>query len=127
VQQRGARSIVVGGASIGAMASLFALEHDQRDVNGFIWIAGLTDASGYTFTRASVRKLGLPTLIISARSDPYLAEDSARHLSRWMGLPNRLLLLPSDLHGTDMLSADAPTKLRGRLVSAIGAFVEDVT
>jgi len=127
VRQRGARAIVVGGASIGAMASLFALQRDQTNVNGFIWIAGLTDASGYAFTRESVRQLRLPTLIVSARSDPYLAKESARRLSHWLGLPKRLLLLPSDLHGTDMLSADAPAELRGRLVSAIRAFVEDVT
>jgi pimeloyl-ACP methyl ester carboxylesterase len=108
-------------------ASLAALEHDHERVAGVVWVAGLVDASGYRFTRAGVRRVRVPALIVSARSDPYLADDSARRLFRWMLPPKTLLLLPSDLHGTDMLGPDAPPGVRQRLESAITTFVADQT
>ncbi|MEO8689677.1 MAG: hypothetical protein ABI611_15885 [Solirubrobacteraceae bacterium] len=38
-----------------------------------------------------------------ARRDPDGAADSARELSGWARAPKRLVLVDSDLHGTDML------------------------
>jgi hypothetical protein len=126
-RRRGAETVIAGGASIGAMASLYAIEQGLEHLGGFIWIAGLLDASGYRFTRASVRSVHVPTLIISARSDPYLAEDSARQLLRWMPPPKHLAIVPSDLHGTDMLGEDASVEVRRRLVTIITGFVEAQT
>jgi len=45
LEGRGFRRIFIGGASIGAMASLRAAEKLGDRVSGVIWVAGLRDAS----------------------------------------------------------------------------------
>jgi pimeloyl-ACP methyl ester carboxylesterase len=122
--RRGAAEVLVGGASIGAMASLYAAEQPGVEVAGVIWVAGLDFASGYLFERADVRRVAVPTLFISATRDPFGAAESARRLHRWAISPTSLVLLRSREHGTDMLGDRADPEVGDTLTRSIVQFVD---
>lgn len=118
-EQHGAARIVIGGASLGAMASLYAARRLGDRIDGVIWLAGLLDASGYRFSARSVHATAAPVLAISATNDPYGAAHDARELARWSGEGSPVLIRGSS-HGTDMLRQEQP---RRRLMEAIEAFL----
>jgi pimeloyl-ACP methyl ester carboxylesterase len=122
--RKGVGEVFVGGASIGAMASLYAAEQPGVEVAGVIWVAGLAFASGYLFQRKDVRRVAVPTLFVSATRDPYAAAESARRLHRWANPPTSLVLLRSDEHGTDMLSDPADAEVADALTRSIIRFVD---
>lgn len=122
--EKGIGRVFVGGASIGAMASLYAAEHLGRDVAGVIWVSGLDFASGYRFERSDVRRVDVPKLFVSGSGDPYGAAASARRLYRWSTPPKALVLLDSGEHGTDILSDPAEPEIAGDLTGSIVRFVE---
>ncbi len=121
VRSRHARRIVVAGASIGAMAALYAAAHAQVEPDGLIEFAGINHASGYDFTQREIRRIRGRKLFLSARADIYGGADSAREWYGWAAGPKRLLLVPGSDHGTDLLQSRNPQ--RRRIESAITAFV----
>lgn len=102
LRESGAKKVIAGGASLGAMASLYAAEQSGSDINGLIWLAGVLRNSGYEFTRASVSKIACPMLIASGDQDAYDAGDDAPELHSWVRT-SELLIVRSMLHGTDVL------------------------
>lgn len=94
------QSVVVGGASIGAMATMRAVLVRRGDVDGVIWFAGLLDGD-YTFTPREISQLAVPVLILSSRDDGYGAADAAKTLSEWIG-GSQPVILPGSAHGTDI-------------------------
>jgi len=122
--ESGIGRVFVGGASIGAMASLYAAERLGTDVAGVIWVSGLDFASGYRFERSDVRRVDVPKLFVSGSGDPYGAAASARRLYRWSTPPKALVLLDSGEHGTDILSDPAEPEIAGDLTGSIVRFVE---
>lgn len=122
--EKGIGRVFIGGASIGAMASLYAAERLGRNVAGVIWVSGLDFASGYRFERSDVRRVDVPKLFISGSGDPYGAAASARRLYRWSTRPNELILLDSVEHGTDILSDSAEPEIARDLTGSIVRFVE---
>lgn len=122
----GARHVVVGGASIGAMATFYAVQRTDIDPAGVIWIAGVASSSEYTFTGKTVSQLTVPKLLVSGDQDTYgAAEDTAR-LAKWAAGPKTLLIVHSSWHGTDMLQPDRPRAVRKLIESALLSFLRDV-
>jgi dienelactone hydrolase len=109
LRARGAKEVVLVGASIGAMASLHALARDRLDAPAFIEIGGVNHASGYSFSRRDLQALEGHKLFVSSVGDAYGAADAAREWHRWAREPKQLELLPGAEHGTDMLVAGQPT------------------
>ena len=105
LRDAGARTVFIGGASIGAMATFYVAEQPDVDVDGVIWVAGIDIGSGYLFDRKDVSKVVAPKLFIAGRDEPDDA-SSARRLYRWSVPPRRSVLVDSDEHGTDMLVED---------------------
>lgn len=126
LRSRGARRIVLGGASIGAMGTLYAVQHANIEPAGVVWIAGVLSASGYTFTKATASQVTVPQLLLAGNHDPYGAGHDAALLSKWLGGPNTLLIVASVLHGTDMLQPDGPRVVRERIDSALLTFLRTV-
>jgi dienelactone hydrolase len=103
VEARGARSVAVGGASIGGTAAVYAAQTGRIHPAALISLAGVNHISTYSLDRQDVQRIGGAKLFVSARRDPDGAADSARELSGWARPPKRLVLVDSELHGTDML------------------------
>jgi predicted alpha/beta hydrolase len=59
LRTRGAERVFIGGASIGAMASLYAAEQPGTEVDGLIWVAGVL-AGAYFFQRDDIQTVRVP-------------------------------------------------------------------
>lgn len=123
LRDSGADTVIVGGASIGAMASLRAAEESGTDVDGIIWLAGVLHNSGYDFYQDDVAQVACPMLVISADRDSLGAADDARQLDGWSA-DSELHIIPSMSHGTDILADGGPAA--DQLEQAMLAFVDRI-
>lgn len=112
VRARGATRVVLLGASIGAMSSLYAAARRDLAVAGVIEIGGINDASGYSFRARDLRRIEGAKLFASSRGDVYGGAPAARQWHGWAQPPKELHVLPGDLHGTDLLRPGEPTRPR---------------
>jgi pimeloyl-ACP methyl ester carboxylesterase len=119
---KGAKKMVVAGASIGAMASLYAASEHHIRPAGLIEFAGINHASGYGFHRAQIHRIPGMKLFLSARRDVYGGAQAAREWFGWASPPKRLELVPGSDHGTDLLKPGNP--LRRRVERLVVGFVE---
>lgn len=119
----GAETVIAGGASLGAMASLSAAEQPDAQIDGVIWLAGVLHNSGYDFFEADVSQVACPLLVVSADQDAAGAADDARQLDAWSST-SELHIIPSRDHGTDILAEGGEPADQLRLV--LLAFVDRV-
>jgi pimeloyl-ACP methyl ester carboxylesterase len=123
LRAKGIEPSVVAGASIGAMASLYAAARHKIAPAGLFEFAGINHASGYDFDRAQIRRIRGLKLFLSARNDVYGGGDAAREWFRWASPPKRLELLPGTAHGTDLLQPGS--KVRRRVERVLVQFVTE--
>ena len=109
LRARGANEVVLVGASIGAMASLYALVTKRVEASAFVELGGVNHRSGYAFSREQLERLEGDKLFVSSAEDTYSAADAARDWHRWAREPKQLEILPGSAHGTDMLIEGQPT------------------
>jgi hypothetical protein len=112
VESRGARRVVLVGASIGAMSSLFAAASGRVQTAGILEVGGINHASGYDFGRGEIARIEGAKIFASSRGDVYGGAVAARQWYRWASSPKRLVILAGAEHGTDMLAAGGPTARR---------------
>jgi predicted alpha/beta-hydrolase family hydrolase len=109
LRRQGATIVIAGGASLGAMASLHAAGQPQAKLDGVIWLAGVNGTGAqdrlYGFDEGEVAALRCPILFASGDQDALGAADDTRQIHRWAA-DGELLMLESDLHGTDILEED---------------------
>jgi predicted alpha/beta-hydrolase family hydrolase len=124
LQSVGSGTVIAGGASIGAMASLYAAERAPGEIAGVIWISGIRQSEDYSFRAADVRRIGTAKLFIAGKDDPSGAPEDARALYRWASQPKSLLIMSSDLHGTDLFRPESPVaaEASGALVRFLERF-----
>jgi pimeloyl-ACP methyl ester carboxylesterase len=123
LSERGAKTIVLIGASVGGQAVLI---HTARDPDG---VAGVISLSApvyfaYDITEKTLAGLDVPTLFVAGRGDGDAA-SSARSFARWVGGSTDLMVLDTGEHGVDLLSDDEPSVARV-VDGAIQAFLRRV-
>lgn len=104
---QGVRRVVLGGASLGAMASIQVAAGGQIgrvSAAGVVSLSGLEFAAGYDLGRPILRRVTVPALFVAGEFDGEAA-GSASHWHRWASGPAELHILDTGLHGTEMLSA----------------------
>lgn len=121
----GARRVVAVGASIGAMASLYAASQPDNGLHGVVWLAGVISNRHHSFQPADVARIACPMMVISGDQDGYGAADDARTLHAWTPRSSELLILPSQHHGTEILTNDDPSA--ERLTKAMTDFITRVS
>jgi pimeloyl-ACP methyl ester carboxylesterase len=115
VRRGGADSVFLVGASMGGTASLVAA--GKTRVSGLVVMA-----SGLQFQGLNVQPY-LPTLtapklfIVGSRDEPF--HSSVKAMYARTPLPKQLLILPSAMHGTDLLK----TRHRAAIEDAVFAFL----
>jgi predicted alpha/beta-hydrolase family hydrolase len=111
LRRQGASTIVAGGASLGAMASLHAARQPDARLDGVIWLAGVNGTGAqdrlYAFDEEEVATLGCPVLFASGDRDALGAAEDTRQLHRWAA-DGELVMVESDQHGTDIFVEDQP-------------------
>ncbi len=106
LRSRGARGIVVGGASIAVVS-----------------VSGVEFAGPYDLDQAVLRRIACPELFVAGKYDREAA-DSARDWTRWAPAPKEGHVLPTGLHGTDMLSGSGQDAfVPGTLVRLVLSFL----
>jgi pimeloyl-ACP methyl ester carboxylesterase len=110
LRREGVRKTVVVGASIGAMSSLYAVSEQKIRPAALIEFAGINNASGYGFDRLQIHRISGLKVFLSATQDPYGGAQAARQWFRWAAPPRRLVLVPGDDHGTDLLRPGNPER-----------------
>jgi pimeloyl-ACP methyl ester carboxylesterase len=100
----GSRRIVVGGASLGAMESLYALSRGLN-ADGLIWVSGF-DFYGLVPVKQQVRRVLVPKLFIAGEFD----RDAAALLPELEDAPPPRVVVSLDTseHGTDILAYADP-------------------
>jgi pimeloyl-ACP methyl ester carboxylesterase len=103
IRAAGAKVVAVGGASIGAMASLVVAGMPEEHIDAVMSLSGGEDLSGvYELARPAIRRITAPKLFIAGKYDRDFAA-SARDWLRWSLPPVEGRVLNTGLHGTDML------------------------
>jgi len=105
LRDEGSDRVVVAGASLGAMESLYALAHGL-DADGLIWLSGLDLYEGESITD-QVRDVRVPKLFMTGAFD----NDSAplgHAIERAAPEPFEIVSLDTGEHGTDILRFGDP-------------------
>jgi pimeloyl-ACP methyl ester carboxylesterase len=105
LRDEGSDRVVVGGASLGAMESLYALSHGL-DADGLIWLSGLDLYEGESI-RDQVRDVHVPTLFMGGAFDPNSAVIGPA-IARAAPEPIEIVPLETGEHGTDILRFGDP-------------------
>lgn len=122
LRRAGADRVVVGGASLGAMESLFALSRGL-DADGLVWVSGF-DFYGLVPVTAQVRRVSVPKLLVAGEGDA----DAARLLpvlDRAAPPPTTVVTLETGEHGTDILAFAEPA-VADQLRQAILDFLAEI-
>jgi pimeloyl-ACP methyl ester carboxylesterase len=105
LRDRGAGKVAVGGASLGAMESLYALSRGLN-ADGLIWLSGVDLYAGVPVTR-QVRAVRVPKLLAVGEFDSGAAALRPA-VERAAPPPTQVVLLDTGEHGTDILEFGDP-------------------
>ena len=118
--------VVVGGASIGAMASLSVASRFGDRVDGVMSLSGGQDLTGaYELDRQQIQRIRVPQLYVAGTYDSEFGDAAADWL-RWANPPVEGRLLDTGLHGTDMLNlasgedSEIPELVEGLILDFLG-------
>ncbi|HEX5903584.1 MAG TPA: alpha/beta fold hydrolase [Actinomycetota bacterium] len=117
----GAERVVVGGASQGAMESLYALS-EGLDADGLIWVAGVDLYNGVPLSE-QVADVRVPKLFISGDADG----EAAATLDEFETAPppSEIVRLDTGEHGTNIL-AYAPVAVADKFRQSVVDFLETI-
>jgi alpha/beta superfamily hydrolase len=105
LREHGTSRVVVGGASLGAMESMYALSRGL-DADGLIWLSGVDLYAGVPVTR-QVRAVRVPKLLAAGEFDSDAAALRPA-VERAAPPPTQVVLLDTGEHGTDILEFGDP-------------------
>jgi pimeloyl-ACP methyl ester carboxylesterase len=101
---RGADHLVLGGASMGAMASLKVAARPGVNVAAIVSLSGVRlPQTSYSLGQSTIRKIDEPKLFLAGKFDDEAARAARRWLA-WAGAPKAGRILDTGLHGTDMIN-----------------------
>jgi pimeloyl-ACP methyl ester carboxylesterase len=107
VRRLGARRIVIGGASLGGIASLVAAPTVRPAVDGVVAVSAPAVIPGGPDARPFVPRLAIPALYVVAardRNDSYDFARDARALHAATGTDEkRVVVVPGAWHGTELV------------------------
>jgi pimeloyl-ACP methyl ester carboxylesterase len=128
VRARGASRVVLGGASMGAMASLRVAARPDVQAAAVISLSGVEAFSGpYELGRDVIRRIVAPKLFVAGDGDEEAA-NAARDWIEWSTPPKTGRILDTGLHGTDMIDlasgadGDIPGKVTDLVLTFLGRF-----
>src|SRR5688500_3597924 len=103
VRSRGATSVSLIGASMGGTASLVAAARGDVDVRAVIVLSAPASIEGLVFDGALLSRVSVGELFIAGVGDAVAAND-AESLHAQAPPPKRIVIVPADDHGTDLLT-----------------------
>jgi alpha-beta hydrolase superfamily lysophospholipase len=112
-RKRGAKRVIVMGASFGGAAMLYYAP-DLKDVDGLINLSGELHLSGWNFNGiGSAPHIRTPILIVGSAQDNVFDRGDANLLFRRIGSTDKqLAVFPGALHGWDLLDRNPRARAR---------------
>jgi pimeloyl-ACP methyl ester carboxylesterase len=126
VDRLGVKRVVLGGASMGAMASLKVAARPGVDVSAVISLSGVEQLVGpYELGRHVIARISEPKLFMAGEFD-HEAADSARDWLRWARPPKDGKIMNTGLHGTDMidLASGDDAEIPGIVIRRVAGFLD---
>ena len=116
LRRRGAKRLILVGASLGGTSVLAAAER----IRGVVGVISLSAGLLYEDTRAlpGARRLHVPVLFVAARDDDEFPRDARRLFAETPSAKKRLLIIDDFLHGVDLLQDEKARR-------AVITFVEE--
>ena len=122
LRHRGARRIVLVGASMGGTAAVVAASQAGSSVDGAVTLSAPVECCGMTADRSVVQRTESPMLFLAGRFDAD-APVSARQLARWAGSSGEVVIVASGEHGVDLVGGLATPQVQRRTTEGILAFL----
>jgi pimeloyl-ACP methyl ester carboxylesterase len=122
LRDRGAKTVIAGGASMGAIASLWVASKHPDAVDGVFSLSAVTYLPPFDLTAPVIHAIRAPKLFVAGENDG----SAAPYVAGWEQAstpPVRAVVLPTSTHGTDFF--DDP-EFSGRVRAEILEFVESV-
>lgn len=114
---QGAKSICLVGASKGAKASVVAATKIHPPVACVVALSAEDSSIEYGDITPFAARLRAPTLYITAKDDPYDSDPAGRAFVRVQpGHRGRLMEVPGDDHGTELLAGSQATRVQAAIV-----------
>jgi pimeloyl-ACP methyl ester carboxylesterase len=111
LRSRGARQVVLIGASMGGTASLLAAAQDQVSVEAVVTLSAPASFEGMDLTPDVLTRVDAAKLFVAGTGDGQAAADAER-LFDLSPPPKRVEILTTDAHGTDILSGNQAGRAR---------------
>lgn len=111
LRSRGARRVVLVGASMGGTASLLAAAQEGVSVEAVITLSAPSSFEGMDLTPDVLTRVDAAKLFIAGTGDGQAAADAERLYDR-SPPPKRVEILTTDAHGTDILSSNQAGRAR---------------
>jgi pimeloyl-ACP methyl ester carboxylesterase len=120
LQRLGARKITLAGASEGAKASIIAAARPATPAVGVISLSAERFLGG-TDVMPAARTLSRPALFVTAHDDPYSENDTPALYAACPAADKKLVVVPGQAHGVDLLSGATSDQVRGSILSFLAA------
>lgn len=123
VRSNGADRVMLVGASMGGTASLVAASQGSTPVAAVITLSAPASIEGLTADANVLTRLSGGKLFVAGVGDAPAAHD-AEQLYELAPTPKRIEILPSDDHGTDLLSGNQSEVVRNLVIGYLDQFRE---
>jgi hypothetical protein len=100
MRDRGATTVVIGGASLGGIASLWAASKHTDAVDGVFSLSAVSYLPPYDLTAKVIHAIRAPKLFVAGAND----SSAGPYVAGWKQAstpPVRAVVLPTSTHGTD--------------------------
>lgn len=121
IRERGARSVVLVGASVGGTAALVAASGAGTSLDGVVTLSAPASFMDLAAPPEVVSRVEEPKLFLAAEEDG-LAQANAQAFYEAAPAPKRVEVLVGESHGTDLLEGREAERVRGFILAFLGRY-----
>jgi pimeloyl-ACP methyl ester carboxylesterase len=121
VQSQGALTVELVGASMGGTASLVAASEAGGDISAVVTLSAPVSIEGLGIGPEALSRFSAGKLYIAGVGDA-TAADAAQQLYDLSPPPKHVEILPSDAHGTDLLTSNQSEVVRTLILNYLDQF-----
>lgn len=121
LRNQGVQRVALVGASMGGTASLIVAGQPGSDIRAVATLSALASIEGLTVTPEVLQGITAAKLFIAGNGDTGPAQDAQAFYNATLQ-PKRVEILPSNDHGTDLLTGNQSENVRTLLLSWLEQF-----
>jgi pimeloyl-ACP methyl ester carboxylesterase len=122
LRSAGAKTVLLGGASLGAASALAAAGRGEGRPAGVFSLSAPATWTDRLDAESAVRRLAVPVLFVAAETDVDFAADARALYAATGESDKKLVIVPGGQHGTAMLRGAAGAPAREALLAFVARF-----